>query len=375
MVFGRPGVKRLAGRLACLTALLSASLGVVPAHADESVVRAVIFYAPTCPHCHQVATVDLPPLQDRYGERFTLAWFDVTEPLGEQMYEAAIAAFGIPEDRIGVPTLIIGTEVLVGSGEIPARLPALVEAALAGAGTDWPAIPGLREVLGVAPPVASGEPPPMASGEPPPVASGEPPNPGNDADVSLDAISARFARDPACNAMAVGVLVALLVALAWTGASMLSARRPGSAAGRPSRWIGPVALVGLLVAAYMAGVEVSGASAVCGPLGDCNAVHSSIYARVFGIPVGLLGLVGYVAVLSCWGIGRWSAGHATAARVALVVLAFVGTAFSAYLTLLEPFVIGATCAWCLASALSMAVILLLAAGTQPRTGHGGRVTR
>jgi uncharacterized membrane protein len=37
--------------------------------------------------------------------------------------------------------------------------------------------------------------------------------------------------------------------------------------------------------------------------------------------------------------------------------ALVGVLFSIYLTYLEPFVIGATCAWCLTSAISMTLIL------------------
>ncbi|NQV07202.1 hypothetical protein HQ535_11680 [bacterium] len=38
-----------------------------------------------------------------------------------------------------------------------------------------------------------------------------------------------------------------------------------------------------------------------------------------------------------------------------------GTAFSIYLTFLEPFVIGATCAWCLTSALVVTGLLWLTA--------------
>jgi uncharacterized membrane protein len=36
-----------------------------------------------------------------------------------------------------------------------------------------------------------------------------------------------------------------------------------------------------------------------------------------------------------------------------------GTLFSIYLTFLEPFVIGATCAWCLTSAIIMTALLWL----------------
>ena len=50
------------------------------------------------------------------------------------------------------------------------------------------------------------------------------------------------------------------------------------------------------------------------------------------------------------------------ALTTLLALALFGTLFSIYLTFLEPFVIGATCAWCLTSAVSMTLILLLVAG-------------
>jgi len=43
-------------------------------------------------------------------------------------------------------------------------------------------------------------------------------------------------------------------------------------------------------------------------------------------------------------------------------LAAGGTLFSIYLTFLEPFVIGATCAWCLTSAIIMTALLWLTAG-------------
>jgi uncharacterized membrane protein len=50
---------------------------------------------------------------------------------------------------------------------------------------------------------------------------------------------------------------------------------------------------------------------------------------------------------------------ATLAWLALLAMTFFGTLFSIYLTLLEPFVISATCAWCLASAVLMTLLLAL----------------
>jgi uncharacterized membrane protein len=40
-------------------------------------------------------------------------------------------------------------------------------------------------------------------------------------------------------------------------------------------------------------------------------------------------------------------------------MALIGVLFSIYLTFLEPFVIGATCMWCLSSAIVVTLIMLL----------------
>jgi len=34
--------------------------------ADEPVVRAFLFFSPSCPHCHKVIAEDLPPITDRF---------------------------------------------------------------------------------------------------------------------------------------------------------------------------------------------------------------------------------------------------------------------------------------------------------------------
>jgi uncharacterized membrane protein len=354
---GQP--RRQRGRLACLVPILASLLWATSASADGGVVHAVLFYSPSCPHCHRVMTVDLPPLRSRYGERFQLAQFDVTQPLGQRLYQAAIEAIGVPSDRMGVPTLIVGREVLVGSVEIPELLPGLIEDAIAIGGNDWPAITGLREAIGVSLPTTAPD---------------GPSAPENSAETSLDVIGARLGRDPAGSTIAIGVLIVLLAAVAGAAATIRSTLGMSVRGVRPSPWVGGVALAGLLVAAYLASVELSGSTAACGPIGDCNAVHTSTYARVVGIPVGVLGVVGYVAILGCWLAGRSRAARATA-RIAQVVLAMAGTIFSAYLTFLELFVIGAICAWCLASALSMAAILVLATGQPSSAGPVGSPKR
>ena len=114
-----------------------------------------------------------------------------------------------------------------------------------------------------------------------------------------------------------------------------------------------VSLVGCGIAAYLAYVETAQVSAICGPVGDCNTVQQSEYARLFGIiPMAVLGLGAYLAILILWPLAHYGRGRlAELAALALFAMALLGTLFSIYLTFLEPFVIGATCAWCLASAV------------------------
>ena len=130
----------------------------------------------------------------------------------------------------------------------------------------------------------------------------------------------------------------------------------------PSAVVPLLALAGLGVAAYLAFVETTATEAVCGPVGDCNTVQQSEYARLFGlVPIGVLGVAGYAAILIAWVAGtRAAPGVARPARLALLAMAFAGTAFSVYLTFLEPFVIGATCAWCVTSAVIMSALLVVA---------------
>ncbi|HLA67169.1 MAG TPA: vitamin K epoxide reductase family protein [Acidimicrobiia bacterium] len=133
---------------------------------------------------------------------------------------------------------------------------------------------------------------------------------------------------------------------------------------------GPLSLVFLLglvgagIAAYLTHVETTGTEAVCGPVGNCNVVQQSGWARLFGvIPVGVIGLIGFGTVLALLVIvvvGRPSVSDW--ARTALGVGAVAGVAFSVYLTILELFVIRAVCAWCLTSALIAAGLMWVTIG-------------
>jgi hypothetical protein len=138
--------------LGCVLALLLGS--VLPAQAQAAVVRAVLFYSPSCAHCHKVMTEDLPPLFEKYGEQLLVIAIDVSQQGGQALYQAAIQRFKIAPELRGVPMLIVGDVVLVGSLEIPQQFPVLIVKYLASGGTNWPDIPGLSSIVPTSPPTA-----------------------------------------------------------------------------------------------------------------------------------------------------------------------------------------------------------------------------
>jgi uncharacterized membrane protein len=330
------------------------------AQAAPAVVRAVLFYSPTCGHCHQVITEDLPPLLEKYGQQLNIMGIDVTQPEGQALFQSAIQHFTLAQ--AGVPTLVVDEVVLVGSMEIPERFPGLIEKYLARGGTDWPAIPGLIEMINAQ---AAPEPTEVVAAP----AGTAPETQLNSSKVENNPLVTQPAamniwsnvrRDPIGNGLALLVLFGMIVSMA-----VILVPRRAPIARTQSVWRGwaipVVCLLGILVAGYLAYVETAQVAAVCGPVGDCNTVQQSEYAWLFGVlPIGVLGLIGYATIIAAWWIERRS--HAPLDRLAalaLVIMTVSGTLFSIYLTFLEPFVIGATCAWCLTSAILMTALLLL----------------
>lgn len=119
-------------------------------------------------------------------------------------------------------------------------------------------------------------------------------------------------------------------------------------------------LAGIGIAGYLSYVKLFGLKPYCADIGNCDAVQNSPYAELFGVPVAVLGLGAYLALLALWwakeanwrNLGNW-------ARLAFLFVALVGVLFSAYLSYLEIWVIRAICPWCVASAVVLTLILVL----------------
>lgn len=376
-----------------LMGLLVLLLFPISSQAQQPIVYGVFFYSPTCPHCHEVIENHWPGIQDEFGTQLQVLFIDVTTREGSQLMGTAIEAMHIPSN--GVPMLIIGSDVLVGSLDIPQRAPDIIRAGLNSGGIDYPPVPGIEGVFQSA---LADTPSAMT---------------GNNQVVRLD--------DPA-NLAALIVLVGLIAGLGVMGSKgwyLLTQRNRkfknsidglwgrrmvligtlvgiglagslvigsfenlttllisssvlavfvilavqlfrSASVGQLAGWLTPLLLVaGFLVAGYLAYIEMTLAEATCGVLGDCNAVQQSSYARILGIPVGVIGILGYLTILALWVVKRFK--NQDWLDVALFVVALAGVGFSTYLTFLEPFVIGASCAWCLTSAVVMGILLWMTA--------------
>jgi uncharacterized membrane protein len=348
--------------------VLAGVLGGLAQHAAaqqaQPVVHAVLFYSRTCGHCEYVITQVLPPLYQKHGPQLQLMGLDVAQSQGQELFLAALEHFGV--ERSGVPFLVIDDIVLIGSQEIPERFPGLIDEYLALGGVDWPAIPGLQELLVAAEQTATAAAPtPAAAPGPAAVmtAAPRPALPVIGVEPGKVGWQQRFAADATANTIAVVVLVGMLAALVWGAMLLVRAGRSASVPNRPDWLIPALCVLGLAVAGYLAYVETSGVRATCGPIGDCNTVQQSPYARLFGVlSVGVVGVIGYVAMLLAWLLTRLVRGRGMrVAAVGLFLMALPSTLFSMYLTFLEPFVIGATCAWCLTSAALTTTLMLLSA--------------
>jgi len=125
------------------------------------------------------------------------------------------------------------------------------------------------------------------------------------------------------------------------------------------------ALAGAIVSALALQVHYSTTTSPCSinEKWDCGIVNHSSYAVIEGVPVALIGIVGYLLIL--WlGMAQQ--------RLAVLIASLSGLAFSLYLTHIERDVLGVCCLYCVISLGSIAALSLLdvfwiiAAASQPK---------
>lgn len=120
-----------------------------------------------------------------------------------------------------------------------------------------------------------------------------------------------------------------------------------------------LSLAGLGLATYLSVVYLSGHGPACGAGASCEVVTTSRYALFLHVPVAMIGAAGYsILLLGSLAIVS-SATPITSLRYGMITASGVGFCFSLYLTMTQAFFIHAFCAYCLASATMMTLILIL----------------
>jgi uncharacterized membrane protein len=289
-----------------------------------AVVRATLFTTLDCRDCQLEVGAALGPMREKYGQQFEVRTIDIaTAENVEYLYQVA-EAYGIPRQEVDLPLIIVGEHLLVGE-QMAVELPNLVDSYLATGGVDWPSIPAQQETALL---------------------------PNSDTSASPTTHSNGFTLAIVIMVLMAATLLYSLIAL-WRGAAF-------SLPAWADWFIPALIVIGVGVAGYLAYVETQSVSAICGPVGNCNAVQQSRYAKLFEfLPVGVLGLLGYIALLAAWLAQKLIPKLKKASAIGFWGLAFLAVIFSLYLTYLEPFVIRAVCIWCLSSAVIVTLLLLL----------------
>jgi len=128
-----------------------------------------------------------------------------------------------------------------------------------------------------------------------------------------------------------------------------------------------LAVIGVGLATYLTYIHYAGIKPLCGRGGGtCEKVQTSQYSKLAGVPVALLGLIGYVLIL-----GSLLAPEDERTRFATVALTLGGFGFSAYLTYRELFSLEEICEWCVSSACLITVMTGLSLWRFLRGGDAG----
>lgn len=122
-----------------------------------------------------------------------------------------------------------------------------------------------------------------------------------------------------------------------------------------------LSLIGIALSGFLTYAHYNVASlppGIC-PGGGCQDVWMSEYSMLLGIPVALIGLLGYVALFGMAYLRLYypDLGIVEPFPTYMLIISIIGAGFSIYLTLIEIFVIQAVCDYCLSAFVVMMAIL------------------
>jgi uncharacterized membrane protein len=123
-----------------------------------------------------------------------------------------------------------------------------------------------------------------------------------------------------------------------------------------------VALVvlGLLVSIYMTVYKVTSNDSMCLGSGDCSTVNASRYSEVNGIPVAIIGVLGYLAILATHYFENRNRFFKQNSTLMIFGMALTGFIFTVWLIYVEIALLKALCPFCVTSQTAMTIIFIIA---------------
>jgi len=120
------------------------------------------------------------------------------------------------------------------------------------------------------------------------------------------------------------------------------------------------AILGAIDSTYLLIYKLTGNNRMCLGNGGCHNVNFSSYSEIYGIPISAIGLVAYLAMVGIILLEPRLRLLEDNGPLLLFGMGITGVAFSAYLTYLEIYVIHAVCPFCVASAIIITLIFVIA---------------
>jgi uncharacterized membrane protein len=119
-------------------------------------------------------------------------------------------------------------------------------------------------------------------------------------------------------------------------------------------------IVGLLVSIYMTIYKITNNGAMCLGSGDCSTVNASRYSEVNGIPVAVIGVLGYLAILAVHFFENRNQFFKQNGTLMIFGLSLTGFLFTVWLIYVEIAKLKALCPFCLTSQAAMTIIFTIA---------------
>jgi uncharacterized membrane protein len=119
-------------------------------------------------------------------------------------------------------------------------------------------------------------------------------------------------------------------------------------------------IVGLAVSVYMTIYKYTGNEGMCLGSGDCSTVNASVFSEVNGIPVAVLGIVGYAAILIVHFYEDKMEFMRKNGTMLIFGMSLTGFIFTLWLIYVELAILKAICPFCVTSQVAMTLIFFIA---------------